>query len=200
MARCPFLPGSGASSARKNSPASTHSQPEILAFYIHIARFQEELHSGCAPVLQSADSFCGSRTYTTGNCQNSVRDLNRFCPWPKSMAPEPLAELSHELRARVRRYGPSCCKADGQRHSPSRRPGSACPGFPSALCRVVALASLTAGAPSRPTPYVLSVVANPASACCARWAMALRAPGLFILHGRMGISPDCLSGVRRGRR
>ena len=74
---------------------------EILAFYIHVARFQEDLHhrlSVALPQPSSPDST--NQEFTSTELSALGSRFSSFLSVAETYGPKPLAELSRELSAR----------------------------------------------------------------------------------------------------
>jgi FdhE protein len=72
---------------------------EILRFYIHIARFQEDLHQRLSTVLQSPAASV-RRDLTASELSELSSRFEPFLSMAEAHGPKPLAGLSRELRAR----------------------------------------------------------------------------------------------------
>ena len=71
---------------------------EILGFYIHVARFQEDLHRRMSAALQSP-SASADRELTGAELAELTSRFQSFLSMAEAHGPKPLAELSRELRA-----------------------------------------------------------------------------------------------------
>ncbi len=79
-----------------------HQHPyaaEILGFYIHLARFQEDLHRRISATLQSP-SVSADRELTAAELAELTSGFQTFLSMAEGHGPKPLAELSRELSAR----------------------------------------------------------------------------------------------------
>jgi len=72
---------------------------EILGFYIHVARFQEDLHQRLSAVLQSPPASA-DRDLTASELSELSSRFEGFLSMAEARGPKPLAELSRELHAR----------------------------------------------------------------------------------------------------
>jgi formate dehydrogenase maturation protein FdhE len=79
--------------ARQHSYAA-----EILGFYIHVARFQEDLHRRMSVMLQSP-APSGDRELTGSELAELTSRFQSFLSIAEAHGPKPLAELGRELRA-----------------------------------------------------------------------------------------------------
>ena len=87
---------------RAQELASQHSfAAEILGFYVHVARFQEDLHQRLSTVLQSPAASAGRDLNASELSELSSR-FEPFLSMAERHGPKPLAGLSRELRARGR--------------------------------------------------------------------------------------------------
>jgi len=85
---------------RAQELASEHSfAAEILGFYIHIARFQEDLHKRLSIALQSAPASV-DRGLTEPELSELSAKLQSFLSLAETRGPKALAQLSRELHAR----------------------------------------------------------------------------------------------------
>jgi formate dehydrogenase maturation protein FdhE len=75
---------------------------EILNFYIHVARFHEQLHGGLSAVLQSPGSSFGHELSEAESSELGSR-FDAFLSLAETHGPEESAKLSRQLRSR----GPS---------------------------------------------------------------------------------------------
>jgi formate dehydrogenase maturation protein FdhE len=71
---------------------------EILGFYIHVARFQEDLYRRMSATLQSP-SASADRELTASELAELSSRFESFLSIAEAHGPKPLAELSRELRA-----------------------------------------------------------------------------------------------------
>ncbi len=95
---------------------------EILGFYIHVARFQEELHQRLSAVLQSPIASA-DRDLTLPELSELSSRFEAFLAMAEAHGPKPLAGLSHELRAEGRGAWSELLQNGWTAHSPSRAPG-----------------------------------------------------------------------------
>lgn len=72
---------------------------EILRFYIHLARFQEDLHRRLSTVLQ-APAASAHRDLTASELSELSSRFEPFLSMAETHGPKPLAALSRELQAR----------------------------------------------------------------------------------------------------
>ena len=85
---------------RAQELASQHSfAAEILGFYTHVARFQEDLHQRLSTVLQSPAASAG-RDLTASELSELSSRFGSFLSMAEARGPKALAELSRELHAR----------------------------------------------------------------------------------------------------
>src|ERR1700721_1391749 len=78
---------------------------EILGFYIHLARFQEDLYqrlSGAPPQKEHAASI--SAELRPDELQNLSSRFEAFLSVAESQGPKPLADLSRQLQNRGSRF------------------------------------------------------------------------------------------------
>jgi formate dehydrogenase maturation protein FdhE len=89
---------------RAQELAGQHSfVAEILTFYIHVARFQEDLHQRLSKAfLQLSTSSSVNHELSLAELSALCSSFNSFLSLAEQHGPKPLAELSHELRARGR--------------------------------------------------------------------------------------------------
>ena len=86
----------------------SHQHPfasEILGFYIHLARFQEDLYqrlSGAPPQKDHAASI--SAELRPDELQNLSSRFESFLSVAESQGPKPLADLSRQLQNRGSRF------------------------------------------------------------------------------------------------
>ena len=110
---------------RAEELAGQHSfAAEILGFYIHIARFQEDLHrqlSGAFARSLEAASFLAELTREELEILSSR--FEAFLSLAEAHGPKPLAELSRELRARGRDFWSQSLNDGWTAHSPSDAQG-----------------------------------------------------------------------------
>lgn len=74
---------------------------EILVFYVHVARFQEQLHQWLSAVLQSP-AASADRELTPSELSELSARFESFLSMAEAHGPKPLAGLSHELRSQGR--------------------------------------------------------------------------------------------------
>jgi formate dehydrogenase accessory protein FdhE len=72
---------------------------EILGFYVHVARFQEDLYQHLGTVLQSPAASV-DRDLTASQLSELTSRFDSFLSVAAAHGPKPLAELSRELRGR----------------------------------------------------------------------------------------------------
>jgi len=72
---------------------------EILRFYIHVARFQEDLHRQLSRVLQSPPTFF-DRELSQAELSELSSRFESFLSLAQAHGPRKLSELSHDLHAR----------------------------------------------------------------------------------------------------
>lgn len=86
--------------ARAQELAGQHSfAAEILGFYVHLARFQQDLHSRLSRAMQpSAASL--DRDLTSSEISELGARFEEFLSLAEAKGPKPLAELSRDLRSR----------------------------------------------------------------------------------------------------
>ena len=90
---------------------------EILGFYVHVARFQEELHHRLSAVLPQP-SAANSELTRVELAELSSR-FEPFLSLAEEHGPKPLAEISRELRSRGQDFWAGLLKASWIGHSPS---------------------------------------------------------------------------------
>jgi len=73
---------------------------EVLQFYIHVARFQEDLHQRLSTALPPQQSAPTHAELGRDELENLSSRFESFLSVAETRGPEPLAELSGELRAR----------------------------------------------------------------------------------------------------
>ncbi len=95
---------------------------EILGFYIHVARFQDELRLRLSAVLQSS-IVSADRDLTAAELSELSSRFEPFLVMAEAHGPKPLAALSHELRAQGRGAWSELLQAGWTAHSPSHAPG-----------------------------------------------------------------------------
>lgn len=95
---------------------------EILGFYIHVARFQEDLHHQLSAAFPQQSASANSELTLAELAELSFR-FGPFLSVTEAHGPKPLAELSHELRARGRDFWSELLKAGWIAHSPSDAQG-----------------------------------------------------------------------------
>jgi formate dehydrogenase accessory protein FdhE len=80
---------------------------EILGFYIHVARFQEDLYARMSKTFpRPSPSENGSAELCRGDLENLSSRFGSFLSMAEAHGPKALAELSHELRARGSSFYP----------------------------------------------------------------------------------------------
>jgi hypothetical protein len=147
---------------------------EILGFYVHVARFQDELHQRLNVLLQSP-AASADRELTASELAELGSRFESFLAMAEAHGPKPLAGLSRELRIQSRDAWSDLLQAGWTALSPSdarvfspRRPFSPMLSCFACVASFVPL--------QQPTLCVRFVIASPLSASCARWEMAVRAP------------------------
>jgi FdhE protein len=88
---------------------------EILGFYVHVARFQEELHHTLGAVLPQ-ESAANAELTRTELAELSLR-FEPFLSLAEQYGPEPLSELSRELRTRGQDFWPELLQIGWNAHS-----------------------------------------------------------------------------------
>ena len=91
---------------------------EILGFYVHVARFQEDLHHRLSAVSPRQSVSINPELTQTELAELSSR-FEPFLSLAEERGTRPLAELSRELRARGQDFLPDLLKASWIAHSPS---------------------------------------------------------------------------------
>jgi FdhE protein len=110
---------------RAQELAGQHSfAAEMLTFYVHVARFQEDSHRQWSKALQSPEASL-SRDLTAAELLEVGSRLESFMAMAEAHGPKPLAELSRELRARGRKFWSELLQAAWTEtsHSPSDAQG-----------------------------------------------------------------------------
>jgi formate dehydrogenase accessory protein FdhE len=108
---------------RPQELASQHPfAAEILGFYIHVARFQEELHQRLSTVWQSAVASA-DRDLTASELSELSTRFEAFLSMTEAHGPKPLAGLSRELRAQERDACSDLLQGSWKAHSPADAPG-----------------------------------------------------------------------------
>jgi FdhE protein len=95
---------------------------EILGFYVHVARYQEELHQRLSAVLQSP-SPSADRDLTASELSELSSKFESFLLLAQEHGPKALAGLSHELRAQGRDSWFDLLQGGWTAPSPSDAPG-----------------------------------------------------------------------------
>ncbi len=95
---------------------------EILGFYVHVARFQDELHQRLSAVLQSP-AVSADRDLTISELSELSSRFESFLSMAEAHGPKPLAGLSQELRAQGRSAWSDLLQSGWTAHSPSDAPG-----------------------------------------------------------------------------
>ena len=104
---------------RAQELASQHPfAAEILGFYIHVARFQENLHHQLGAALPRPSASVNSELTRAELAELSSR-FEPFLAVAEAHGPKPLAELSHELHARGRDFWSELLQGGWTAHSPS---------------------------------------------------------------------------------
>ena len=108
---------------RAQELASQHPfAAEILGFYVHVASYQEELHLRLSAVLQSPGPSA-DRSLTASELSELSSKFEPFLSMAEAHGPNPLAGLSHELRAQGRDAWSDLLRDSWKAHSPSDAPG-----------------------------------------------------------------------------
>jgi len=94
------------------------SVAEILGFYVHVARFQEDLHHRLNAALPQQSASTNPELTPTELAELASR-FEPFLSVAEEHGPKPLAELSRELRARDQDFWPELLDASWIAHSPS---------------------------------------------------------------------------------
>jgi FdhE protein len=95
---------------------------EILGFYVHVARFQEELYRQLSRVLQSPAASVDRELAASELSELSSR-FEAFLAVAEAHGPKALAELSHELHGRGKDFWSELLRAGWIAHSPSDAQG-----------------------------------------------------------------------------
>jgi len=78
---------------------------EILGFYIHVARFQEDLHKQLSVALtRSSQPEAIHTELSRDELENLSSSFETFLSLAEAHGPKPLAELSRQMRARGRSF------------------------------------------------------------------------------------------------
>jgi formate dehydrogenase accessory protein FdhE len=86
--------------ARAQELAGQHPfAAEILGFYVHLASFQEDLHSKLSRAMQ-APAASLDRELTSSEISELGSSFEEFLSLAEAKGPKPLAELSRDLRSR----------------------------------------------------------------------------------------------------
>ena len=140
---------------------------EMLGFYIHIARFQEDLHRQLnAAFPRQAQPASALAAISPDQLENLSSRFDSFLSIAEAHGPTALAELSRELRTRGRDFWSELLDRAWTAHSPSDAPG------------LLALAFL------QPYAELLRSRASlkPASTAHALCPFCLRKPGFGVLR------------------
>lgn len=110
---------------RARELAGQHSfAAEILGFYSHVARFQEDLHQQLSAAFPRPSQPASLRNELTRNeLKNLSFRFEAFLSLAEAHGPKPLAELSRELRARGRDFWSKLLHDGWTAHSPSDAQG-----------------------------------------------------------------------------
>ena len=185
---------------RAQELASQHSfAAEILGFYTHVARFQEDLHQRLSTVLQSPAASAG-RDLTASELSELSSRFGSFLSMAEARGPKALAELSRELHARGVDFWRELLNRGWTAHSASDAEGLLAQAFLQPYAEL--LRSRASASPqsdhARPVSVLLPQTRTRRIATDGRWRRPL--PDLFFLSGRVGIPPHRLPGMRRGGR
>jgi formate dehydrogenase accessory protein FdhE len=97
---------------------------EILGFYIHVARFQEDLHTQLSVALaRSSQAGAIPTELSRDELENLSSRFEAFLSVAEAHGPKPLAELSRQLRARGRNFWLELLNDSWSAHSPSEAQG-----------------------------------------------------------------------------
>ncbi|MGD1081833.1 MAG: formate dehydrogenase accessory protein FdhE [Candidatus Sulfotelmatobacter sp.] len=108
---------------RAQELASQHPYAaEILEFYIHVARFQEDLHRRLSAALQSPAASADRELTASELAELSLR-FEAFLSMAKAHGPRPLAGLSRELHAQGRPAWTDLLQLGWTAHSSADAPG-----------------------------------------------------------------------------
>ncbi len=108
---------------RAQELASQHPfAAEILGFFVHVARFQDELHHRLSAALQSP-AASADRDLTASELSELSSRFEPFLSMAEAHGPKPLAELSRELRARGRAAWSDLLRLGWTTHSVVDAPG-----------------------------------------------------------------------------
>jgi formate dehydrogenase maturation protein FdhE len=91
---------------------------EILGFYVHVARFQEDMHHRLSAVLPQQSAAIHSELTPTELAELASR-FEPFLSLAEQHGPKLLSEFSRELRARGQDFLADLLKASWIAHSPS---------------------------------------------------------------------------------
>lgn len=110
---------------RAQELAREHSfAAEILGFYIHVARFQEDLHQRLsAAFLRRSQQASIVTELTQDELEKLSSRFEAFLSLAEAHGPKPTAELSRELRARGRDFWSELLNDGWNAHSPSDAQG-----------------------------------------------------------------------------
>jgi FdhE protein len=110
---------------RAQELAGQHSfAAEILGFYIHVARFQEDLHKQLRTTFPSASQPESTQAeLSRDELENLSSRFEAFLSLAEAHGPKPLAELSRELRARGRDFWSELLNDGWTAQSPSDAQG-----------------------------------------------------------------------------
>jgi len=97
---------------------------EILGFYIHVARFQEDLHKQLSVALARSSQPGAIHTeLSRDELENLSSRFEVFLSLAEAHGPKPLAELSRQMRARGRSFWSELLNDGWSTHSPSDAQG-----------------------------------------------------------------------------
>jgi len=110
---------------RAQELSSRHSfAAEILGFYIHVARFQEDLHGQLSVAFPPrSDSSLINDRLTSSELSELRSRFESFLSLAEAHGPKPLAELSRELCRRGKDFWSDLLNASWLTHSPSDAQG-----------------------------------------------------------------------------
>src|SRR5579862_2947497 len=97
---------------------------EILGFYVHVARFQEDLHRQLSTAIpRPSQSASLIAELSRDELENLSSRFEAFLSLAEAHGPKPLAEISRELGGRGRDFWSQLLNAGWSAHSPSDAKG-----------------------------------------------------------------------------
>lgn len=172
---------------------------EILGFYIHVARFQEDLHRQLSVVLQSPATSVARGLSGVELSELSPR-FESFLSLAEAHGPQQLSKLSRELRVRGPSFWTELLNGAWNANGASDAQSLLALAFLQPYAEM-----LRARASVRPSQHTYAVCpfcnrrpADRRAAADGRWRCQVA--GLFFLSERMGVPPHRLPRLRRGER